>query len=86
MNSVENLEQSFIMLSTDNVVNPTNAPGVAKRMCEMIIQGYSARENVNCSCTRFGNVLVPVGSVISFFQKTAYISGSIMLTDKRIIH
>ncbi len=77
--------ERFMMVSTDKAVNPTNVMGATKRMCEMIVQGYSTRGNLKCSCTRFGNVLGSAGSVIPLFKRQISAGGPITLTDKRII-
>lgn len=77
--------ERFMMVSTDKAVNPTNVMGATKRMCEMIVQGYSTRGKVKCSCTRFGNVLGSAGSVIPLFKRQIANGGPITLTDKRII-
>ncbi|WP_294836433.1 nucleoside-diphosphate sugar epimerase/dehydratase [uncultured Eubacterium sp.] len=77
--------ERFMMVSTDKAVNPTNVMGATKRMCEMIVQGYSTCGNLKCSCTRFGNVLGSAGSVIPLFKRQISAGGPITLTDKRII-
>ena len=77
--------ERFMMVSTDKAVNPTNVMGATKRMCEMIVQGYSTRGHLKCSCTRFGNVLGSAGSVIPLFKRQISAGGPITLTDKRII-
>lgn len=77
--------ERFMMVSTDKAVNPTNVMGATKRMCEMIVQGYSTRGDLKCSCTRFGNVLGSAGSVIPLFKRQISAGGPITLTDKRII-
>ena len=77
--------QSFIMVSTDKAVNPTNVMGATKRMCEMIVQSAGLYGNVKYSATRFGNVLGSAGSVIPLFKRQIANGGPITLTDKRII-
>ena len=77
--------ERFMMVSSDKAVNPTNVMGATKRMCEMIVQGYSTRGHLKCSCTRFGNVLGSAGSVIPLFKRQISAGGPITLTDKRII-
>jgi len=90
LNTVELCEKygvrRFMMVSTDKAVNPTNVMGATKRMCEMIVLGYSRSSKTTVyTATRFGNVLGSAGSVIPLFKKQIMNGGPVTITDKRII-
>ena len=80
--------ETFVLISTDKAVRPTNTMGATKRCSEIILQSIS--ENLNQNQTqlmmvRFGNVLDSSGSVIPLFKKQIKDGGPITVTDKKIV-
>lgn len=59
---------SFVMISSDKAVNPTNVMGCTKRVGELLLAAWPA-EGMRCVSVRFGNVLGSNGSVIPIFQE-----------------
>jgi FlaA1/EpsC-like NDP-sugar epimerase len=74
---------TFVMISSDKAVNPSNVMGCTKRVGELILAAWPG-ERLRCVSVRFGNVLGSNGSVIPIFQEQIRQNQPITITHPEI--
>lgn len=72
--------ESFVLVSTDKAVQPTNVMGATKRVAELLLRDARRRTGRAYALVRFGNVLSSRGSVLPRFRRQLADGGPITVT------
>ena len=84
--AIDSSVETFVLISTDKAVRPTNTMGATKRCAELILQAFSKNQSdTKFTMVRFGNVLDSSGSVIPLFKQQIKDGGPLTVTDKDIV-
>jgi len=72
--------ETFVLISSDKAINPTNVYGATKKIAEYIVRDLAEDGATKFVVVRFGNVIRSRGSIIPIFERQIRNGGPITIT------